>query len=99
MRQYPFIKLQYFASEEGTYTIFPAFADLYWRNCKSYDPRFIPFYVETATPEPKDVVLVIDSSASMNTENRIWLAKEAAKKILSTLNPRDRVSIEWYDKN
>ena len=91
MGQYPFIKWQYFASEEGIYTNFPAFED--GADCRSYDPRFRPFYVETATPKPKDVVLVIDKSGSM-VGSRIRLAKEAAKTFLSTMNPRDRVGIE-----
>lgn len=89
MKDHPFIKWQYFASEEGMYTNFPAFEDT--ADCRSYDPRFRPFYVETATPEPKDV-FVIDSSGSMSG-SRIVVAKEAAKTFLNTMNPRDRVSI------
>ena len=84
------IKWQYFASEDGILANYPAFEDT--ADCRSYDPRFRPFYVETATPEPKDVVLVIDTSGSMHGE-RIVVAKEAAKTVLSTMNPRDRVSI------
>ncbi len=91
MQNNPVIKWQYFASEEGILANFPAFHDT--ADCKSYDPRFRPFYVETATPEPKDVVLVIDTSGSM-APDRIVVAKEAAKTVLSTLNPRDRVSFQ-----
>ena len=91
MQRYPVIKWQYFASEDGILANFPAFEDK--ADCRSYDPRFRPFYVETATPEPKDVVLVIDTSGSMHG-NRILVAKEAAKTVLNTMNPRDRVSIE-----
>ena len=89
MRQYSVIKWQYFASEEGMLANFPAFEDS--ADCTSYDPRFRPFYVETATPEPKDVVFVFDTSGSMHGR-RIFVAKEAAKTLLSTMNPRDRVS-------
>ena len=85
------IKWQYFASEDGMLANFPAFQDA--ADCSSYDPRFRPFYVETATPEPKDVVFVIDTSGSMHG-NKILLAKAAAKTVLSTMNPRDRVSIQ-----
>ena len=87
----PFIKWQYFASEEGMLANYPAFEDT--ADCRSYDPRFRPFYVETATPKPKDVVLVLDTSGSM-TGSRLTIAKEAAKTFLSTMNPRDRVSIK-----
>ena len=91
LQNFPFIKWQYFASEEGMLANFPAFEDT--ADCKTYDPRFRPFYVETVTPEPKDVVLVIDTSGSMSG-TRIIVAKEAAKTVLSTMNPRDRVSIQ-----
>ena len=84
----PTIKWQYFASEQGIFTNFPAFDDD--AGCRSYDHRFRPFYVETATPEPKDVVLVIDHSGSMRGES-LRVAKEAAKTVLRTMNPRDRV--------
>ena len=94
MRQYSVIKWQYFASEEGMLANFPAFEDK--EDCRSYDPRFRPFYVETATPEPKDVVLVIDTSGSMHGD-RIVVAKAAAKTVLSTMNPRDRVSKVIHD--
>jgi len=89
LQQYPVIKWQYFGSEEGMLANFPAFEDT--ADCESYDPRYRPFYVETATPEPKDVVLVIDTSGSMSG-NQIVVAKAAAKTVLSTMNPRDRVS-------
>ena len=81
----PTIKWQYFASEQGVYTNFPAFDDD--AGCRSYDHRFRPFYVETATPEPKDFVLVIDHSDSMRGE-RLRVAKETAKTVLRTMNPR-----------
>ena len=87
-QSYPGNKWQYFASEQGMLANFPAFEDK--ADCTSYDPRFRPFYVETATPEPKDVVLVIDRSGSMAGE-QLTLAKEAAKTVLRTMNPRDRV--------
>jgi len=86
----PFIKWQYFGSEEGILINFPAFqlSD----DCSGYDPRFRPWYVETAIPEPNDVVLVIDTSGSMSG-NRIEVAKDAAVTVLKTLNPRDRIGV------
>ena len=54
------------------------------------DPQYRPFYVETATPEAKDVVLVIDSSVSM-TDKKFTIAKKAAKTVLESLNPKDQV--------
>ena len=88
-RLYPFIKWQYFGSDEGVLTTFPVYDDK--DECSKYDPRYRPYYVETATPEAKDVVLVIDTSASMVGE-KMYIAKEAAKTVLDTMNPKDQVS-------
>ena len=88
LETYPFIKWQYFGSEEGVMTIYPLFDDN--EECDKFDPRYRPYYVETATPEAKDVVLVIDISASMSGE-KLYIAKEAAKTVLDTMNPRDQV--------
>ena len=85
---YPFIKWQYFGSKEGVLTNFPAYEDK--EECPKYDPRYRPFYVETATPEAKDVVLVIDTSNSM-VGDKFDKAKEAANTVLDTMNPKDKV--------
>ena len=50
-----------------------------------------PWYVETATPIAKDLVLVIDSSGSMMGRS-MEIARQAAKTVVETLNPNDRVS-------
>ncbi|KAJ7382927.1 hypothetical protein OS493_031702 [Desmophyllum pertusum] len=75
----------YFGSEQGVMTNFPVFDDK--EKCDKYDPRYRPFYVETATPEAKDVVLVIDISASMTGE-KLYIAKEAAKNSVGHLEPK-----------
>ena len=84
----PLLKWQYFGSEKGLTTQFPASKSA---DCSTYDSRFRPWYVETATPVPKHVVIVIDKSGSMRDNNRMSLAKDAAKTVLSTMNPRDEV--------
>ena len=86
--KYPFIKWQYFGSKEGVLTNFPVYEDK--EECPKYDPRYRPFYVETATPEAKDVVLVIDTSNSM-VGDKFDKAKEAANTVLDTMNPKDKV--------
>jgi len=93
-KTYPFIKWQYFGSEQGVMTNFPVFDDK--EECDKYDPRYRPFYVETATPEAKDVVLVVDISASMTGE-KLYIAKEAAKTVLDTMNPKDQVGIVAFN--
>ena len=94
-KTYPFIKWQYFGSEQGVMTNFPVFDDK--EKCDKYDPRYRPFYVETATPEAKDVVLVVDISASMTGE-KLYIAKEAAKTVLDTMNPKDQVGGKSHAK-
>ena len=95
-QSYPFIKWQYFGSEQGVMTNFPVFDDK--EDCDKYDPRYRPFYVETATPEAKDVVLVVDISASMTGE-KLYIAKEAANTVLDTMNPKDQVSDQRHACN
>ena len=95
-QSYPFIKWQYFGSEQGVMTNFPVFDDK--EDCDKYDPRYRPFYVETATPEAKDVVLVVDISASMTGEN-LYIAKEAANTVLDTMNPKDQVGDQRHATN
>ncbi|XP_068714502.1 VWFA and cache domain-containing protein 1-like [Montipora foliosa] len=94
LKEYSFIKWQYFGSEKGVMTNFPVFDDPV--PCDGYDPRFRPFYVETATPEAKDVVLVIDTSRSM-VGNTMKIAKEAAKTVLDTMNPKDQVGVVSFN--
>lgn len=93
-KQYPFIKWQYFGSEEGVMTNFPVYDDQ--DPCPRYDPRYRPFYVETATPKAKDVVLIIDTSASM-VGDRMKVAKEAAKLVLETMNPKDQIGVVSFN--
>ena len=94
LKDYSFIKWQYFASQEGVYTSFPAYDDT--NPCGRYDPRVRPFYLETATPEAKDVVLMIDTSHSM-IGDKMKTAQEAARTVLSITNPRDQVILHFSD--
>ncbi|XP_070569588.1 VWFA and cache domain-containing protein 1-like [Ptychodera flava] len=88
------IKWQYFGNEGGVFTIYPANSR---SACDDYDSRYRPWYVETATPEPKNVVIVIDKSSSMSTEHEgrtlMQIAKEAAITVVETMNPNDKVSL------
>ncbi|XP_074609249.1 VWFA and cache domain-containing protein 1-like isoform X2 [Acropora palmata] len=94
LNDYPFIKWQYFASQEGVYTSFPAYDDT--NPCGRYDPRVRPFYLETATPEAKDVVLMIDTSHSM-IGDKMKTAQEAARTVLSITNPRDQIGVVSFN--
>ena len=62
--------------------------------------QYRPWFVEAAAQEPKDIVILIDISKSMNAT--LDLAKAAAIVVLQTLNPNDRVSVQasiWNESN
>ena len=60
-------------------------------------PVYRPWYVQTATPQAKDVVIVIDRSGSMKSsissggQTLMEVAVDAAITVVDTLNPDDRV--------
>ena len=59
--------------------------------CRKFENRIRPWYVTTATPSPKNIVILLDSSTSMGFNNSLDAAKETAKIVVSTLNPQDKV--------
>ena len=61
--------------------------------CGTYDNRIRPWYVTTATPSPKNIVILLDSSTSMGYHNNLDAAKDTAKIVVSTLNPEDKVFV------
>ena len=87
LRRYPATAL-----ERGEETGDPLFG-----GCRRYDPRERPWYVSASTG-PKDIVLVVDTSESMNTlgedgQTRWDVAKNAVLDILSTMTHTDYVNI------
>ena len=56
------------------------------------DPRYRGWYASAASG-PKDVVIVIDTSGSMQSNNRIARAKEAASWVVNTLTSSDYASV------
>ena len=79
----------YYGSDTGSFRIIPA---RHSEKCGVYDPRRRPWYV-AASSGPKDVVLVLDVSGSMEDYGRIKLANKAARTIVDTLTVADRVAI------
>ena len=80
------VKWQYYGSTEGLFTAYPASKI---SNCDNYDNRLRPWYNAAATPAPKNVIILLDSSTSM--AQYLKRAKEMAKVVLGTLNPDDKV--------
>ncbi|KAL7475860.1 hypothetical protein ACHAW6_001759 [Cyclotella cf. meneghiniana] len=79
----------YFGSSTGAFRIVPA---QHSKICGDYDPRQRPWFV-AASSGPKDVVLVLDVSASMINGRRMELAKDAASTIVETLSVADRFAV------
>ncbi|XP_063448509.1 VWFA and cache domain-containing protein 1-like [Mytilus trossulus] len=86
---------QHYSTIDGTSIIYPA---TNWTKCSDFDPRWRPEFSATASPRPKDVVIVIASTQSMKApsgvpnKQKLTVAKEAAHAVINTLNPNDRVS-------
>lgn len=77
---------------DGSYSQWPA---VDW--CPvSYDPRFRPWYSISASG-PKDVVMLIDQSGSMQQAGRMKMAIDAVKAVLNTLTWQDRVMIIMFN--
>ena len=83
------LKWQYIGTPSGFYRIYPGVTQ---EECFSYDPRIRPWYV-TATSGPKNVILVIDVSGSMNNNGRLELALDAAITVIKTLTNSDFVTV------
>lgn len=89
----PDLKWQYFGSQEGVFSTYPAHQ---FPSCTSYDNRLRPWYVEGIAPQPKDIVLIIDKSGSMEDifghKTLFEIAITSAESVLNSLNFNDRVS-------
>ena len=84
---------QYFGSVNGMYRFFPGNT---WGQsggrCSAYDPRERGWYV-AASSGAKRVTIIIDTSGSMGSNNRMSLAKSAANSVLKTLTNADTLAV------
>ena len=81
----------FFGSKEGMVRIFPGRP---FENCDSFDLLSRPWFI-AASSGPKNIVLVLDTSSSMNDYHgqRFVLLKKAAIRVIQTLTVGDRVAI------
>ncbi|XP_022331617.1 VWFA and cache domain-containing protein 1-like [Crassostrea virginica] len=79
------IQFQYIGTKSGLYINYPATK---LTDCETYDPRFRPFYVSSTASIPRDVVVVLEMSASMRGD-KLFQAKHAALTVLETLSVQD----------
>lgn len=89
LKSNPGIKWQYFSSEEGIFTVFPAHK---FRCKSSYEHRSRPIYVSTVRPQSKHIVVILDHGASV-TDTQLQIAKDAAQIILSAIDEHDKISV------
>jgi Mg-chelatase subunit ChlD len=86
-------RAMYFGSTSGAFRIYPG------RHSEQrgiYDPTIRPWYV-AGSSGPKNIVLVLDKSGSMQG-SRMSLMKEAAIRVIETLTISDRVAIVVFDE-
>jgi Mg-chelatase subunit ChlD len=84
----------YFGSISGSFLIYPAIpAD----ECGEFNPTKRPWYI-AASSGPKNVVLILDISGSMNGLP-FEQTKQAAIQIINTLTTRDTVNIVVFHSN
>ncbi|XP_055076999.1 VWFA and cache domain-containing protein 1 isoform X2 [Periophthalmus magnuspinnatus] len=89
LKSNPGIKWQYFSSEEGIFTVFPA----HKFQCKgSYEHRSRSVYVSAVRPQSKHIVVMVDHGASV-TETQLQIAKDSALVILNSIDEHDKVSV------
>ncbi|KAM8889913.1 VWFA and cache domain-containing protein 1 [Synchiropus picturatus] len=89
LKSNPGIKWQYFSSEEGIFTVFPA----HKFHCKgSYEHRSRPVYVSAVRPQSKHIVVMVDHGASI-TETQLQIARDSALVILNAVDEHDKISI------
>ncbi|XP_075930052.1 VWFA and cache domain-containing protein 1 isoform X1 [Petromyzon marinus] len=85
----PSVKWQYYSSEEGVFTVFPA----HRFSCKgNYEHRSRPVYVATVRPQSKHVVILLDVGA-WTTEAQLRIARDAATTVISALNHHDKLGV------
>jgi hypothetical protein len=82
---------RFFGSEDGFFRIHPA-QPTRDESCDQFDTTRRPWYV-AATSGPKDVVLILDVSGSMQQRGRLDLMKEAAIRVIDTLALGDHMGV------
>ncbi|XP_068446060.1 VWFA and cache domain-containing protein 1 isoform X2 [Clinocottus analis] len=89
LKSNPGIKWQYFSSEEGIFTVFPA----HKFQCKGvYEHRSRPVYVSAVRPQSKHIVVMVDHGASV-TDTQLQIARDSALVILNAVDEHDKISI------
>ena len=90
--------LAYIGGANGMHRRYPGSkANLEGGLCMDYDPRYRPWYV-SATTGPKNIIIIIDTSGSMDI-NKLISVKTAVKNILTSLSNVDFVGVVAFNEN
>ncbi|XP_077980933.1 VWFA and cache domain-containing protein 1-like [Glandiceps talaboti] len=96
LQNFPSLKWQYFISEEGIQTIYPATsynnAELGISCGEDLDLRSKALYASTVRPQSKHVVIVIDRGSDVS-DDLLNIAKKAAEIAVDTLSERDKIGV------
>ncbi|XP_065940278.1 VWFA and cache domain-containing protein 1 [Magallana gigas] len=87
------LQFQYIGLKTGLFINYPSTR---LRDCDSYDPRFRPYFVSSTATIPRDVVVVLEISASMRGD-KLFEAKHAALTVMETLGVKDRFGLVVFN--
>jgi len=82
----------FYGTDDGVFRKFPGSPRTCPNGMNDYDPRVRPWYV-AASSGPKDVILVLDTSGSMGSYNRLNIMKKAAKAVVKSLGVGDYFAV------
>lgn len=82
----------YYGNDDGMFRFYPGVLQDCPYGESEYDPRVRPWYV-AASSGPKDIILVLDTSGSMENADRMSIMKDAAKRVVNTLGVSDYFSV------
>ncbi|XP_046852879.1 voltage-dependent calcium channel subunit alpha-2/delta-3-like [Xenia sp. Carnegie-2017] len=89
------IKSQSFGSSDGVYRLYPATEFHVKNDVDLFDVRKRPWYIHGST-SPKNVVILVDGSGSMNKITLI-IAIEAVSELIDTLSENDFFNLIWFN--
>ena len=84
----------FFGSHEGVFRIYPArYITSDWAT--RFDARTRPWYVAATTFVPKNIVLVLDTSASLRSN--LGILQETAKQLIRNLTDSDNIAVIHFN--
>lgn len=88
---FPDVSWQYVGTYNGIHRTFPG----HEIPC-SYDPRFRPWYVAGASGA-KNLIIILDTSGSMEDISKLKVAKEALQTVIDTLTINDWIGLVTFN--